>query len=85
MSENGFVSYGAITSHVQVGEPGKCVAVARVDSLKPRVFHRIAQAGMVEGYQCRDGGQANPARVKGKAFTFGKSRHCEVFKFPGWT
>jgi hypothetical protein len=32
---------------------------------------------MVEGYQCRDGGQVNPTGVKGTVSTLGGSCHRE--------
>jgi hypothetical protein len=50
------------------------VAVAHFDSFETQVIHRKAQAGVVEGYQRRDGGQVDSTRVKGAASTLGGSR-----------
>jgi hypothetical protein len=64
MSQDRLAGIWAIAGHVRVGQAIERVAVARFDSIKPRLIDRKAKAGMVEANQGTNAGEIHAARVK---------------------
>ncbi len=76
VAQDSFVSIGAVSHDVGVGETIKRIKVACLDGIQPCLFDREANAHMIEASESSDAGEIEAPGVEGRTGNLGCKSHC---------
>ena len=76
MAQDSFVSIGAVSRYIGVGETIKRIKVACLDGIQSCLFDREANACMIEANKSSDAGEIKAPGVEGRMGNLGCKSHC---------